>query len=203
MSATGNQARCENRGHQRHARTPGLDGAAVRRVPLRGRRDVPQHAVLVPGNHDACFEQLPEPALALFPAQVHVLLQEPLVLDGVRFFGSPWTPPFLRWHFMAVEERLAVLDASMPAAVDVLVTHGPSRGVLDPGWRTTHAGSTALAEAVGSRTVRPSTTWLRATKSTAWCTRRGFLTCGRRASSVAAWKPDGVQALRPAAGLRR
>ena len=60
----------------------------------------PQHAIIVPGNHDECFERFLEPALTLFGARIHVLLDQSLVLDGVRFYGSPWTPPFMRWSFM-------------------------------------------------------------------------------------------------------
>jgi hypothetical protein len=38
-----------------------------------------------------------------------VLQDEALVLDGITFYGSPWTPPFMLWHFMAEEDRLAML----------------------------------------------------------------------------------------------
>ncbi len=55
---------------------------------------------------------------------------------------------------MAEEERLANLYERMPADIDVLVTHGPPRGILDPGWKAAHAGSTALAAAVPARRVR-------------------------------------------------
>ena len=116
--------------------------------------DGPEYAVIVPGNHDACFELLPEPTLTLFGPRVHVLLNESIVLNGIRFFGSPWTPPFMRWPFMADEQRLTALYEVMPGEVDVLVTHGPPLGILDPGWRTAHAGSTALAEAVRVRRIQ-------------------------------------------------
>jgi len=116
--------------------------------------DGPQHAIIVPGNHDECFELFTEPTLALFGPRVHVLLHESLVLDGVRFFGSPWTPLFMQWHFMATEQGLAALYEAMPEEVDVLVTHGPPWGILDPGWKAAHAGSTALASAVSARNVQ-------------------------------------------------
>lgn len=114
----------------------------------------PTHAIIVPGNHDECFETLPKAARGLFGANVHVLEDEPLILEGVSFYGSPWTPPFMRWHFMAEESRLARLYQNMPASVDVLVTHGPPYGILDPGWKLIHAGSTSLAATVAERNVR-------------------------------------------------
>ena len=134
-----------------------LQETAVFANRLRERMELPdgpRHAIIVPGNHDECFEVFPEPTIALFGPRVHVLLNESLTLDGVRFFGSPWTLPFMQWHFMATEQRLAALYEAMPDEVDVLVTHGPPWGVLDPGWQAAHAGSTALASAVSARNVQ-------------------------------------------------
>lgn len=110
--------------------------------------------IIVPGNHDQCFETLLGAARELFGASVHVLEDEPLMLEGVTFYGSPSTSPFMRWHFMAEESRLATLYHNMPASVDVLVTHGPPYGILDPGWNLMHAGSTSLAAAVAECNVR-------------------------------------------------
>ncbi|AEU37598.1 metallophosphoesterase family protein [Granulicella mallensis] len=114
----------------------------------------PPHAIIVPGNHDECFETLPRATRELFGPNVHVLEDEPLVLDGVTFYGSPWTTPFMLWRFMADESRLAMLYQNMPTSVDILVTHGPPHGILDPGWKVKHAGSMALAKAVADRQVR-------------------------------------------------
>ena len=113
----------------------------------------PRYAIIVPGNHDQCFETFPQPSRELFGKNVHVLVDEAVTLDGVRFYGSPWTPRFMRWHFMATESKLASLLSSMPEALDVLVTHGPPRGILDPGWQEPHVGSVALADAVATRRI--------------------------------------------------
>jgi len=113
----------------------------------------PAHAIIVPGNHDECFETAPAAAIGLFGPNVYVLQDESVAIEGITFYGSPWTPPFMLWHFMAEESRLAMLYRNMPAAVDVLVTHGPPHGILDPGWKMPHAGSPALAQAVAGRQV--------------------------------------------------
>jgi Icc-related predicted phosphoesterase len=114
----------------------------------------PRQAIIVAGNHDECFESTPEKVRELFGESVHILEDQPLVIDGVTFYGSPWTPPFMNWHFMAKENRLAELYKQIPEGVDVLITHGPPRGILDPGWTGTPVGSTALAEAIARRRVR-------------------------------------------------
>ncbi len=113
----------------------------------------PRHAIIIPGNHDQCFGLFPTPVRELFGENVHVLVDEAVILEGVRFYGSPWTPPFMRWHFMADERRLASLYSDMPDALDMLVTHGPPRGILDPGWQEAHVGSTALVDAVAARKI--------------------------------------------------
>lgn len=60
----------------------------------------------------------------------------------------------MNWYFMAEEIRLAALYENMPASIDVLITHGPPFGILDPGWKVAHAGSTSLAHAVAGRAIK-------------------------------------------------
>jgi Icc-related predicted phosphoesterase len=87
--------------------------------------------VIVPGNHDFLFETEPQKARALF-AGMHVLIDEPATIRGLRFWGSPWTPVFHDWAFMLPPgAALAARWALIPDALDVLVTHGPPRGILD------------------------------------------------------------------------
>ncbi len=132
-----------------------LQETAIFASKLRGCMDSPngpRHAFIVPGNHDQCFELFPTPVRELFGENVHVLLDQAVVFEGIRFYGSPWTP-FMRWHFMADESRLASLYSGIPDTLDMLVTHGPPRGILDPGWQEPHVGSTALADAIVNRQI--------------------------------------------------
>ncbi|MFG0319139.1 MAG: metallophosphatase domain-containing protein [Planctomycetota bacterium JB042] len=87
--------------------------------------------VVVAGNHDFLFERDPERARALL-GDVRYLRDEGVSIDGRSFWGSPWQPEFCDWAFnlprgAALAERWALV----PDATDVLVTHGPPRGVLD------------------------------------------------------------------------
>src|SRR5690606_27797878 len=53
-------------------------------------------------------------------------------IDGVRFWGSPWQPEFFDWAFnLPRGEALAARWALVPEDTDVLITHGPPRGILD------------------------------------------------------------------------
>ena len=67
-------------------------------------------------------------------------------IDGIRFYGSPFTPEFFEWAFMLPRgEALRAKWASIPDDVDVLITHGPPHGVLDATVRGEPAGCEALA----------------------------------------------------------
>jgi len=106
---------------------------------------------IVPGNHDKCFQEMPSEVWGLFDGRVSILQDSGIEYEGKTFWGSPWTPPFFDWNFMKTEEELAEVYKSMPDKVDVLITHGPPRGILDPGWKEPHVGSTSLLYAIAAR----------------------------------------------------
>jgi hypothetical protein len=92
-----------------------------------------RHKIFVPGNHDGCLQ---DPAIlaglrAAF-ADVVILVDEGCVIDGLRLWGSPWTPTFHDWAFMLPRGALlAERWAWIPDDTDVLITHGPPQRILD------------------------------------------------------------------------
>lgn len=92
-----------------------------------------KHKIFIAGNHDRWAEQShDELALAAREAGVHYLLCSGVVLDGVRFWGSPYTPEFMNWSFMLPKGTAASEHwQQIPANIDVLLTHGPPAGILD------------------------------------------------------------------------
>lgn len=87
--------------------------------------------IVISGNHDRALYFYPEYAKEFLSRGIEYLRDQTAMFPGLKIYGSPWTPPFLEWFFMQTEERLAQTFASIPEAVDVLVTHGPPAGVLD------------------------------------------------------------------------
>jgi Icc-related predicted phosphoesterase len=60
------------------------------------------------------------------------LQDEPVEIEGLKFYGSPWQPWFLDWAFnLERGESLRKVWARIPEDTDVLVTHGPPHGILD------------------------------------------------------------------------
>jgi Icc-related predicted phosphoesterase len=63
---------------------------------------------------------------------------------GVRIFGSPLALPFGSWPFMATEDELARVWATIPADTQLLVVHGPPHGLGDTVYSGAHVGSQSL-----------------------------------------------------------
>jgi len=90
------------------------------------------HKIFVAGNHDRFIEEQPEQFRLLLPDSIVYLQDSGTVIDGVRFWGSPMTPRFFDWAFMAdLGPELRAHWDLIPAETDVLITHGPPSGLLD------------------------------------------------------------------------
>lgn len=97
-----------------------------------------EHKVFVPGNHDKFFSK---PGWEQFvPQDVHVLINDWVEFFGsqLRLYGSAWTPEFGRWYLTKTRaELLADWRRNAPLIVntygrpDILVCHGPPKGILD------------------------------------------------------------------------
>jgi Icc-related predicted phosphoesterase len=111
-----------------------------------------RHKLVICGNHDFCFQHEPDEARARLTNATY-LEDCGCEIEGLKFYGSPWTLTFFDWAFMLPEEQLADKWAIIPAGLDVLITHGPPHGILDLTNRNEHAGSATLLERV--REARP------------------------------------------------
>jgi len=110
------------------------------------------HKLLVAGNHDRFAEQKPEQFLELVPKGVTYLRDSGVTIEGIRFWGSPMTPRFYHWAFMAdIGPELSAYWQLIPDATDILITHGPPRGIMDTvmhDGHLTHTGCPDLLAAV-------------------------------------------------------
>jgi Icc-related predicted phosphoesterase len=114
-----------------------------------------RHKVVVAGNHDAFCEEEPDAMRALCARHgVHYLDGEAISLDGRRFWGSAATPAWRSMAFNRTPDQLAAHWRQVPDGLDVLVTHGPPRGVGDRMFLGRHVGCASLLEAVRARPPR-------------------------------------------------
>ena len=102
-----------------------------------------RHKVVICGNHDECFQETPAEARARLTNALY-LEDSGCEIEGLTFYGSPWTPLFGGWAFMLSEPKLAEKWSQIPAGLDVLITHGPPHDILDRTGRDEAAGSLSL-----------------------------------------------------------
>lgn len=82
---------------------------------------------------------------------VTFLHDEEIVIDGVKFYGTPWVPGLPRWAFYGSENALDARAAAIPRDTDILISHGPPYGTadfVDPQYGSLHVGDRALTRAL-------------------------------------------------------
>lgn len=87
--------------------------------------------VLIAGNHEFLAERDRNRFRQLIPDRVTYLLNEGATVQGLSFWGSPYTPAFCNWAFNSTGPELERHWSLIPARVNVLVIHGPPLGILD------------------------------------------------------------------------
>lgn len=104
--------------------------------------------IITPGNHDFLFEHSPGLARDLFGPSVEVLIDQSFELEGIKFYGSPYQPEFFEWAFNLprIGYELEAVWAAIPDDTNVLITHGPPKGILDLLPNGNQVGCERLAE---------------------------------------------------------
>lgn len=135
-----------------HAGDITCDGRSERHIRdfgdwLREQRHT--HKIVIAGNHDRDFEEKPAWARFWLGGGIIYLHDESVVIEGFKFWGSPYTPAYAGWAFqLHGAERAKAHWAAIPIDVDVLVTHGPPAGVCD-NPEGQHVGCPELRAAYG------------------------------------------------------
>ena len=115
------------------------------------------YKLVVAGNHDWVMTRFKQDQFnhfesvfsrtrqAALTSNYTYLCDSGIIIEGVKFWGSPVTPQFCDWAFMLDGENNRKHHwKSIPPDTNVLVTHGPSRGVLDANIRGELCGDEQL-----------------------------------------------------------
>ena len=116
------------------------------------------HKIIIGGNHDT---PLVKEGASLFKwaKDCQYLLDEGTEIESVsdcnrlKIWGTPWTPWFHGVNpnckaFMKSDHDLQKYFNLIPEGLDILITHGPMRHILDANYDGYACGSQALREAV-------------------------------------------------------
>jgi Icc-related predicted phosphoesterase len=79
-----------------------------------------------------------------------IYLENDLVeIEGLKIYGSPYTPQYGKWAFMRERgDEIARIWDKIPDGLDILITHGPPKGIMDIGRGKVSAGCYDLLKKV-------------------------------------------------------
>ena len=93
-------------------------------------RELGCEVVAIPGNHDfylaSHYQEIKTSTHDSVPSNFHLLVDEGIELEGIKFYGTPWVP-FIngRWCFEQSDSDLVDMFNQIPSGIDVLLTHTP------------------------------------------------------------------------------
>jgi Icc-related predicted phosphoesterase len=91
-----------------------------------------KNKIVIPGNHDRYVERNLGKSQVMFKCiGAELLINEFITIDGIKFYGSPYTPEFFNWAFMYNRQEAPKIWDKVPKDIDVLISHGPPWLILD------------------------------------------------------------------------
>jgi len=87
--------------------------------------------IFVPGNHDTSVDKGLISRELIEHRKITLMIDEGIEIDGLKFWGSPWTPKYGTWSWMKDRGTINRKWDLIPDDTDVLITHGPPLSILD------------------------------------------------------------------------
>jgi len=125
-----------------------------------------KHKLVIAGNHDFCLEgrKFRDPIVnvnrkfkaedILVDAGLTYLKDSGATIDGIKFWGAPWTPEYHSWAFNVDRDKIHAKWANIPSGLDVLMVHGPPFGYGDLTIGMERVGDSALLRAIETKKPR-------------------------------------------------
>jgi Icc-related predicted phosphoesterase len=96
------------------------------------------YKIMIAGNHDSSIERKFIKKEEMHKLGIIYLEDDLTIVEGLLIYGSPWTPTFNNWSFNMSRHKLYRVWDAVPSDIDILVTHGPPKGILDITENTKH-----------------------------------------------------------------
>jgi Icc-related predicted phosphoesterase len=90
-----------------------------------------KYKVFVAGNHDSSIEFGLVDKETFSNLNIVYLENDYTIIEGIKIYGSPLTPTFGDWAFMKSRSKISRYWDNIPEDSDIIVTHGPPKGILD------------------------------------------------------------------------
>ncbi|ETO28686.1 metallophosphoesterase [Reticulomyxa filosa] len=116
-----------------------------------------KHKIVISGNMDGIGldtnkSSKPVNGKELFKDVATYLEHEEITINGVKIFGSPYTPKFVGGFQLKDAKAAREKWSNIPKDIDVLVVHGPPYGQLDVTSQKRRIGCPELAAVLGLKT---------------------------------------------------
>ena len=89
------------------------------------------YKIYVAGNHDTSIEKRLITRDYFATNGIIYLENESIEIDGIKFYGTPYTPYFQDWAFMKKRNKMQQVWDSVPNNTNVLIAHCAPKGMLD------------------------------------------------------------------------
>ena len=93
-----------------------------------------KYKIFVAGNHDTSIEKGLVDKDHFKDNGIIYLENEGIEIEGLNIWGSPNTPTFGFWAFMKAREKINRVWEHIPTETDILIVHGPPKGILDQSY---------------------------------------------------------------------
>ena len=91
--------------------------------------------IFISGNHEIPMEkeEFRNKIKRMVDGKAFYLHDSGIMIDNIKFYGSPWQPEFFDWAFNLPRKgpELKAIWKRIPDDTDILITHGPPHGILD------------------------------------------------------------------------
>lgn len=127
---------------------------------LKWFNDLDQYTykIFIAGNHDILFETTPTLIKEILNDYPNIIYLEDngIELEGLKFWGTPVSKPFMDWAFNRPEEKLKQHWKAISDDIDVLITHSPPYKIMDFATHGSkeYTGSPSLYDEVVNR-IKP------------------------------------------------
>lgn len=118
-----------------------------------------ENIVIIPGNNDQVLMEHEQESEDILTHAIY-LRDELVTIDGISFYGTPWIPSYgSGGAFMLAKDspELKAKRDQIPTSIkiDVLITHGPPKMILDRSLHHENLGCALLREKLVSMPIKP------------------------------------------------
>jgi len=112
-----------------------------------GTIEVNYGRICIAGNHDIELEDIGQAWCEHLFTNAIYLQDKMVTINGLKIYGSPWTPLFMSWAFMKPRGCLELrkIWKKIPQDLDIFVSHGMPYNILDyTSFEKKHVGCNIL-----------------------------------------------------------